>query len=443
MEQSRREVLATGAASVAAIAGCVTVGGQQGGEPADELTHDATNWAAYDEDWTAPTTAAPTAVETEDILTGLKVPWDVSFAPDGTMFVTERVGRVLRVEGGEVSTLTTPDDAIDVSATDDEPDDKPYWETWFVVGGEGGTLGVAVHPEYPDPGWVYVYYTAEVNGEDWKNRVVRYDATADDPEATRQTIVEGIPAKTVHNGGRIAFGPDNYLWITTGDAGKAERAQDGSSLAGKVLRVQATGAPAADNPQKSGWDDRVYTIGHRNPQCITWLPDATPVITEHGPDGMDEVNVLKAGENYGWPDVRSGAEYRKHPNIERPVLNTGKGTSWAPTGGVFYTGSEFPEWENRLLMAQLIAQRVGVVTLTQDGRELPPVGDGQRFDADWLDDDYTATARHTLSELGRVRCVTQGPDGALYATTSNRDGRAKEGFPKEGDDRLVRIRPAE
>ncbi|WP_232700462.1 PQQ-dependent sugar dehydrogenase [Halobacterium wangiae] len=435
MDDSRRRFLATTAAIAATgLAGCIAGGSR----PDDDLTHDATAWANYDLDWATPTNTPETNVRTEDVLTGLEVPWDVSFAPDGTLFVTERVGRVRRFDGDTLSTVAAPEDAIDVTAVDDEPDDKPYWETWWVAGGEGGTLGVAVHPNYPDPGWLYVYYTAGEEG-DWENQVVRFDATAEDPASTREVVVGGIPADEVHNGGRIAFGPDNHLWVTTGDAGTKADAQDPKSLAGKVLRVQATGAPAADNPRHDGWDDRVYTLGHRNPQCITWLPDATPVVTEHGPSGLDEVTVLDAGENYGWPDVRHPEEYRANPEVSRPALNTGVDNSWAPTGGTLYTGDAIPAWQHCLVFGQLIAQRVGVVSLTPEGAPRPPTGDGQRFEGDWLDDDYGATAWQTLGSLGRVRCVVEGPDGALYATTSNRDGRAKEGYPKEGDDRLVRI----
>jgi glucose/arabinose dehydrogenase len=435
MDCSRRRFLAAAsAAAVAGFAGCIA----SGGRPDDDLRHDATAWPNYELDWATPTHAPVTDVRTEDVLTGLEVPWDVSFASDGTLFVTERVGRVRRFDGDTLSTVAAPEDAIDVTAVDDEPDDKPYWETWWVAGGEGGTLGVAVHPNYPDPGWLYVYYTAGEEG-DWENRVARFDATADDPASTREILVSDIPADEVHNGGRIAFGPGNYLWITTGDAGDGERAQDPQSLGGKVLRVQATGAPAEDNPRRDGWDDRVYTLGHRNPQCITWLPDATPVVTEHGPNGLDEVNVLAAGGNYGWPGVRRPEEYRTNPDVERPALNTGLENSWAPTGGTFYTGDAVPSWQNRLVFGQLIAQRVGVVSLTPDGEARPPADGWTRFDADWQDDDYDATAWQTLGSLGRVRCVVEGPDGALYATTSNRDGRAKEGFPKAGDDRLVRI----
>ncbi|MFC3478157.1 PQQ-dependent sugar dehydrogenase [Halobacterium litoreum] len=439
MDDSRRRFLAAASTATAfGLAGCLA----SGSRPDDDLRHDPTAWSGYDPDWTAPSTAPAMDVVAEDVLTGLKVPWDVTFAPDGTLFVTERVGRIRRFDGDELSTVTEPADAIDVSAVDDEPHDTPYYERWWVAGGEGGTLGVAVHPEYPDPGWLYVYYTA-TDGGDWENRVARYDATADDPASTHEILVDGIPADKVHNGGRLAFGPDNYLWITTGDAGNGPDAQDPQSLAGKVLRVQATGAPAEDNPRKDGWDDRVYTLGHRNPQCITWLPDATPVLTEHGTSGLDEVNVLEAGGNYGWPEVRKPAAYRGRPEFDRPVLSTAFEDSWAPTGGTFYTGDAVPEWQNRLVFGQLIAQRVGVASLTPDDQERPPAAGGERFDADWLADDYDATAWHTLRSLGRVRCVAEGPDGELYATTSNRDGRAREGFPKEGDDRLVRICPAE
>jgi len=169
------------------------------------------------------------------------------------------------------------------------------------------------------------------------------------------------------------FGPDNHLWVTTGDAATKADAQDPSRSREGAPRP-GDGRPGRDNPRHDGWDDRVYTLGHRNPQCITWLPDATPVVTEHGPNGLDEVSVLEAGGNYGWPDVRRPEGYRANPEMSRPALNTGLENSWAPTGRTFYTGDAVPSWRNCLVFGQLIAQRVGVVSLTPDGETRPRPG---------------------------------------------------------------------
>jgi glucose/arabinose dehydrogenase len=403
------------------------------GTPSETVPHPTPT----DVEWEAPTTS-PTAgtVEPSVLVENLEVPWDLAFAPDGELFITERVGRVARFDGEEVRTVTGLPGAIDAGSVEPGTDERPWW----VTGGEGGTLGVAVHPEYPEPSLVYVYYTTK-RGSKKYNTVVRYDARADEPAATAETVVDSIPANLYHNGGRISFGPENYLWVTTGDAGVPAKAQDHGTLHGKILRLTPDGEPAPDNP---GLDDpRVFTYGHRNPQCITWLPDGRPIATEHGPTGRDEVNLLVAGDNYGWPEARRPEQYRTSPQFHRPLLNTGGGPSWAPTGGVFYTGDAVPEWRNRLVFGALIGQHVNVTTLTPPGGDLPPLdGTSGRFDADWFDESFTATSHRLLQDvLGRVRHVTQGPEGGLYAITSNRDGRAKGDFPRERDDVLVRLEP--
>lgn len=436
MDHGRRAFLSLAAGGIAAAAGCTATG-----RSTPEIDHDVTEWTSYEPDWTAPTTAPTLDVRAETVVEHLEIPWDAAVAPTGDVFLTERVGRILRFDGDSIETVAEPENAIDAEAQPAKPDDDPGWETWWVKGGEGGMLGIAVHPKYPDPPYIYAYYTVRNDEGEKENRVVEFDVSADDPGSTGRIVVEGIPADAVHNGGRLAFGPDNYLWVTTGDAGERANAQDEESLAGKVLRIQANGNPAHDNPDVRGRDRRIYTLGHRNPQCITWLPDATPVITEHGPDGRDEMNVLEPGANYGWADVRTAAEYKNATTAyRRPILSTGKPPAWAPTGGVFYTGDQLASWQNRLVFGQLFGQRIGVATLTPKGGTVPPVKEGTRFDADWLSQEYTVTVEHVLPELGRVRNVFQGPDGALYATTSNRDGRAKgKAFPRKTDDRIVRI----
>lgn len=404
-------------------------------EPDDESDLAVDHPPLPDADWSAPTTPPPVGELTTTVLVeNLEVPWDLAFAATGEAFVTERPGRILRFESGEVSAVASPPDVVDVGAVDPGSDERGWW----VAGGEAGLLGVAVHPRYPEVPTVYAYYTYETDG-DHSNKVVAYDAANEDPAGTARTIVDGIPGAPIHDGGRIAFGPRNYLWVTTGEAGVDDHAQDPASLGGKVLRVTPTGEPAPDNPDLGpGADPRVYSLGHRNPQGVTWLPDGTPVVTEHGPGGHDEVSVLVPGGNYGWPVARDADAYRGS-EFRRPVVNTGHET-WAPSGCVFYSGDGVPGLRNRLLVGGLRGQFVAAVTLTPSGDALPG---GRRFDAGWYDDRFTATAHRLLDDrLGRVRLVTQGPDGALYAITSNRDGRASEPFPTARDDVLVRIEPA-
>lgn len=433
----RRTFLQTGGvAGLAATTGCVSFA-----RNLSALNSDPDVWQDYDLDWESPTDGPTTAVSTEPVVQNLEIPWDVAFAANGDLFISERVGRIRRVSDGALETVVEPDDAIDAEAQPAEPDESGFWETWWLPGGEGGVLGIEPHPGYPDPAWLYVYYTATVEGAT-ENRVVRYDLAEPDPAETATAIVTGIPADAVHNGGRIRFGPDDTLWITTGDAGEADLAQDEESLAGKILRVDEDGDPAPDNPTVRGRDERIFTLGHRNPQGIAWLPSGAPVATEHGPDGRDEINVLEGGRNYGWPTVRRQDEYHATgAEYVRPLLSTGEPPSWAPTGTTFYTGDAIPSWTNRLVFGQLFGQRLGVATITPAG-QTPPSGD-VTFDADWLNEDYTVTVTHALPELGRVRGAFQGPDGDLYAITSNRDGRAKdEHLPRAVDDQLVRITTA-
>ena len=436
---SRRRLLALAGAT--GLAGCIS-SRPTGSDPNTSeqpdydlsVSHDLSSWGRYDPDWESPT-ASPveTPVATEVLVENLEIPWDLSFAPNGELFITERVGRIKVFDGGEVRAVTRPADAIDAGSLDPGSDES----SWWVEGGEGGTLGVAVHPAYPDPPVVYVYYTYE-DGDDRYNRVAYVDVSADDPSATETTIVDEIPADSYHNGGRLTFGPENYLWVSTGDAGEKPLAADPESVAGKILRVTPDGDAAPKNPAVG--DPRVFSYGHRNPQGVTFLPDGTPVVDEHGPGGHDEVNVLMPGENYGWPAVRDEEEY-PGSGVEPPVANTGSDT-WAPSGSVFYTGDALPQWRNRLVLGALGGQHVNVVTLSQPNRDLPPADRGRRFNDDFYDDRYTATSHKTFEdELGRVRHVEQGPDGSLYAVTCNRDGRAGDGFPTERDDVLVRFTP--
>jgi len=452
--RSRRQYLAAlGGIGATALAGCRGESGTQT-EPPDptpttttaagptraldrydvSLSHERSQLS--DTDWTAPTTSpTDTPLATEPLIEDLEIPWDLSFAADGTLFLTERVGRVLSFVDGSVRTVTEPAAVIDAESSDDG---------WWVTGGEGGTLGVAAHPTYPDPPVVYVYYTTMTDDDERVNRVVAMDVSAEDPAATESVLVDNIPGSKIHNGGRLTFGPENYLWITTGDAGDGELSADTDSLGGKVLRVTPAGDPAPGNPDLGG-DPRVFTYGHRNPQGLAWLLDGTLVASEHGPTGRDELNRLEAGGYYGWPDTRKHAEYLDaDPEVRRPLANTGNTGGWAPSGSLFYTGDAVPSLRNRLLTGGLNGQTLLVTTLTPAGADLPPGADAEVYDADWTDDAYTVTTHSLLAdEIGRIRHVEQGPDGGLYLVTSNRDGRAGDGFPREHDDVLARVSPAE
>jgi glucose/arabinose dehydrogenase len=453
----RRFLQAVGALSLPAVSGCLSSVTDDSSQPDEQsptetdlgvdipydvsVQHDVSSWDQHDPDWTAPETAPqPGGYEVETLAENLEIPWDIAFAPTGEMFVTERTGRVLTVEEGDYETVTEPDAVIDAEALPPGSEE----DSWLVEGGEGGLLGIAVHPNYPDVPLVYTYFTTETD-DGRINRVVAFDTSEDDQSESSWVIVDDIPGDTYHNGGRITFGPANYLWIAAGDGDPAlddpEAISDPGTLAGKILRVNPDGSVPADNPDiGEDADPRVFTYGHRNPQGLAWLPDGTPVITEHGPGGGDEVNVLRPGGNYGWPDARNSDGFEEYDgtDYQRPVAEA---SSWAPSGCVFYTGDSVPSLQGRLLVGGLISQQLNVFTIAQDTERLAD-GHETGHDADWMDEQYHAASTPLLSdELGRIRHVEQGPNGDLYAVTSNRDGRATGKFPTERDDKLVRIRP--
>ena len=436
----RRFLLAVGAA--ATTAGCL---GEEsppasGPEPVDSafdlaVDHDIGSWDRYDPGWAGPETSPLGAeFEVETLVEGLEIPWDTAFAPDGTCFVSERVGRVGRYDPGSggFETVLEPEAVTEQASSVAPGEDGDWWDG----GGEGGLLGIALHPNYPDVPVLYGFYT--YGSEDLRNRLSLFEL-GDDPEET--VVVDGLPGEDYHNGARLAFGPRNYLWVTTGDAGTEAASADPDSLAGKVLRLKPDGTAPADNPDVG--DPRVYSYGHRNPQAMAFLPDGTPIVTEHGPSARDEVVVVERGRDHGWPEVRSGGaddqygRYGDSDGVASPLVNTGSEETWAPSGGVFYTGEAVPALRNRLLVGGLRSQTL--FSISVHGGDAPDIG-GTRYDDRWLHPDYESVAHDLLAdELGRIRHVEQGPDGGLYAITSNRDGRANAPFPVEGDDRLVRI----
>ncbi|MCS7051780.1 MAG: PQQ-dependent sugar dehydrogenase, partial [Thermomicrobium sp.] len=277
------------------------------------------------------------------------------------------------------------------------------------------------HPEFASTRWVYLYYTYREGSQLW-NRVVRYTET-DGRLSAPHVIVDRIPGASIHDGGRIAFGPDGKLYVTTGDASDPPAAQDLGSLAGKILRLEPDGSLPTDNPFPGS---PVWSYGHRNPQGLAWTPDGRLYATEHGPTGdlglraHDEVNLIEPGRNYGWPFVVADIVRQPLPDAVPPVIESGDDV-WAPSGATIVTRGRIPQWQGNLLFAGLRSRSLWRLVLAPDGRravQLEPLYRG---------------------EFGRLRTVVEGPDGALYLLTSNRDGR---GTPQPGDDRLLRIGPA-
>ena len=311
--------------------------------------------------------------------TGLEAPWELAFLPDGRALLTERPGRV-RLLSKDLKLAEDPVAEVDVAAI-----------------GESGLLGLAVDPEFEDNSFVYLYRTTDSG-----NEVLRY-RFEDDRLTEDGKVLDGLEAAAIHDGGRLRFGPDGLLYVTTGEAGNPPLAQDDGSLNGKVLRLRGF----RDGEAKA----EIVSKGHRNVQGLDWEPGSDRlVITEFGPDSDDEVNVIEKGGNYGWPDAQGdegapgvrGAGHQLRGR-DRPV---GRARSCATKGSA---------WTGNFVFAALRGEHLRRVTI--DGKTDEALFEG---------------------EFGRLRTVTEGPDGALYVLTNNTDGR---GSPRDGDDRVIRIVP--
>lgn len=356
---------------------------------------------ACSSDTTRPANTSGLRVET--VVTGLDTPWDLAWGPDGQIWVSERSGRISRVNPS-TGQRATAGQVTDVSQS-----------------GESGLMGIAFHPDFGSQPFVYAAHSYLQNGA-LRNRLVRMRWDGQSLGAP-EVLLSNIPASGIHDGSRLAVGPDRLLYMTTGDASNGDQAQDRASLAGKVLRLTLNGQPAPGNP----FGTAIYSYGHRNPQGLVFHP-TTGVLysTEHGPSDNDEVNVIVAGRNYGWPtvhgfcddDIGSERAFCQANNVVEPLM------TWTPTiapaGADFYVADLIPQWKANLLFTSLKGTALYRLTLSTDGQRV--------------------TAMETLFEgqFGRLRDVLVAPDGIVYIATSNRDGR---GTPAADDDRILRVRP--
>ena len=328
-------------------------------------------------------------VKVETVAENLTIPWSIDWTPDGTILFTERNGNLRAIQNGQL--LQEPLLSLGVG------------------GVEGGMLGVTVDPNYSENNYIYLYYTYN-EFLSTSNKLVRYQMT-DGMVNEDKVLIEGIPGGPFHDGGRIQFGPDGKLYVTTGDAGNAKLSQDLNSLGGKILRINSDGTIPDDNP----WENSpIYSIGHRNPQGIDWDDSGNLIATEHGPSGLrgtahDEVNVIIPGANYGWPDV-IGSETMD--NLQNPILHTGEDT-WAPSGAEFYHGDKIQQWVGKYFIATLRGNHLHVIDFNLQNNSI------------------VSHEKIFQDEFGRLRDVQTGPDGFLYILTSNQDGR---GIPKTNDE---------
>jgi glucose/arabinose dehydrogenase len=343
-----------------------------------------------------------TRFRVETVASKLEVPWSIVFTPDGRLLFTERPGRVRVIEKGSLRAeplATIPD----VEAR-----------------GESGLMGLTLHPQFASNHLLYLSYAYDAS-DGQRIRVLRFHETGSGL-TDRTLIIENIPGARYHAGCRLRFGPDGKLYITTGDATNREIAQQLNSLGGKVLRLNDDGTVPQDNPFVGRTDARpeIWTYGHRNSQGIDWQPGSNLLFeTEHGPSGFDgpgggdEVNIVERGKNYGWPIIH---HKQTQSGLESPLLEYTP--ACAPASGMFYRGSAFPQFKGNFFFGCLVGERIIRVML--DGRRVV----GQES---WLQGKY-----------GRIRDIAEGPDGSIYFSSSNRDGR---GNAARDDDRILRLVP--
>jgi glucose/arabinose dehydrogenase len=332
----------------------------------------------------ASATASPTATATpakaprlRTIATGLHVPWGIAFLPNGDALVSERTtGRILRIpHGGGKPRVAMKVPGVNLNA------------------GEGGLLGLAVSPHYASDKLVYAYFTTDSD-----NRIARFKLGG-----KLDVILDGLKAGGIHNGGRIAFGPDGKLYAGVGETGDTSLAQNRDALNGKILRMNPDGSTPPDNP----FGTLVWTWGHRNVQGLAWDRSGRLWATEFGQNTFDEINLIRKGHNYGWPVVEGKGDTHggtfTNPLVTWPTSESSPSGD-AIVGSTLYVGALQGQCVWRI---PLHGARTGTPTRMLGGR------------------------------YGRIRTVVKAPDGTLWVATSNRDGR---GSPRSGDDRIVAVR---
>ncbi len=345
------------------------------------------------------------AVRVEPWIENLEIPWSLVFIDNERALVSERPGRIRLIKKGILQI-------------------KPYAEIEVSHIGEGGLMGLAIHPDFPKMPFIYAMHTYK-RDNNFYNRVIRL-RDAGDRGIFDRVIIDRIPGGRLHNGGRISFGPDGMLYITTGEIFEADLSQDLKSLAGKILRITPDGEIPKDNPFK---DSPIYSYGHRNPQGLAWHPETKELFSsEHGPSGEflrfgnDEINIIQKGKNYGWPDIIGRGKKGQYVD---PFILMEKTTP--PSGMTFYKGDHIRHLKGDLFVATLRSESLIRIRLKKESSNYKVFRMERWFAKD-----------HNKGVYGRLRDVVEGPDGALYFLTNNRDGRGK---PRNKDDKIYRIVP--
>jgi glucose/arabinose dehydrogenase len=329
----------------------------------------------------------------EIIAENLEIPWALDISDSGTIYVTERTGSIRIIENGRL--LLQP--LIRLRSP-------------FVSTGEGGLMGLVLDLNFSENHYMYVMHTYEENDQLF-NRVIRLIVNNLSARIDT-TLIDRIPGGRIHNGGRIKIGPDNKLYITTGDVGNSLLSQDVNSLAGKILRIELDGSIPEDNPYSNS---PVYCIGLRNPQGLAWNSNNNLYATDHGSSAHDEINLILPGANYGWPLVQ-GNESSNEINVQIPIIQSGEET-WAPSGLAF--ANEGP-WQGSLIAACLRGEQLLVAELNGNGRRI------------------LNTIEQLKNQYGRLRDIIQAKEGTIYISTSNMDGR---GSMLNGGDKIIKLIP--
>lgn len=331
--------------------------------------------------------------EIEIIAENLSVPWAIDISNEGNIYFTERSGTIRIIENGKLN-----------------PQPLTTFSAPFINEGEGGLMGIALDPNFSQNHYIYVIHSY-LEGNQIYNRVIRLIENNNRAFIDR-TLLDKIPGGQIHNGGRLKIGPDQKLYITTGDAGNSALSQDPTSTAGKILRLELDGSIPKDNPIINS---PIYSLGHRNPQGLTWNSKNVLYESEHGQLAHDEINIIQPGANYGWPLVQ-GNEESTEVTIQKPLIHSGEDT-WAPSGIAFINQGP---WQGKLLVANLRGQQLLSIFLNETGTVVTNI-------ESWFKNEY-----------GRLREVVFSKDGSIYLTTNNRDGR---GNPDITDDKIIRLIP--